>query len=132
MKKHLNVVGAVVLRGDEILAARRGASKYAYVAHKLEFAGGKIEEGESAEQALAREVREELRAEIRILRPYAEVAHEYPDFTITLKTFLCEFLSGFQNTEHEALLWIPRADLNAADWAPADAPIVEKLKKDAF
>lgn len=128
MKKHLEVVGAIVVQGGKVLAARRGESKYAYVAHKYEFAGGKIEPGESAEQALAREIKEELCADIRILRPFMTLEHEYPDFTITLHTFLCEFVSDFRNTEHEALAWLPLADLNAEEWAPADAPAVEKLK----
>lgn len=129
MKKHLEVVGAIVVQGGKVLAARRGESKYAYVAHKYEFAGGKIEPGESAEQALAREIKEELCADIRILRPFMTLEHEYPDFTITLHTFLCEFVSDFRNTEHEALAWLPLADLNAEEWAPADAPAVEKLKE---
>lgn len=128
MKKHLEVVGAIVVQGRKVLAARRGESKYAYVAHKYEFAGGKIEPGESAEQALAREIKEELCADIRILRPFMTLEHEYPDFTITLHTFLCEFVSDFRNTEHEALAWLPLADLNAEEWAPADASAVEKLK----
>lgn len=129
MKKHLEVVGAVVVEGGKVLAAKRGASKYEYVAHKYEFVGGKIESGESAEQALVREVKEELCADIRILRPFLTLNHEYPDFTITLHTFLCEFLSAFRNTEHEALLWLLLSKLNAEEWAPADAPAVEKLKE---
>lgn len=128
MKKHLEVVGAVAVQGGKVLAAKRGESKYEYVAHKYEFAGGKIEPGESPEQALVREIREELCAEIRILRPFMTLEHEYPDFTITLYTFLCEFVSDFRNTEHEALAWLPLSGLNAEEWAPADAPAVEKLK----
>ena len=117
MKKHLQVVGAVVLRNGEVLAAKRGESRYSYVAHKYEFVGGKVEPGETDEQALARELREELR-----------VTHEYPDFIVTLRTYLCEFLSEFCNTEHESLEWMPVAALDPAAWAPADAPIVEKLR----
>ena len=128
MKKHLEVVGAVFVQKGRVLAAKRGESKYAYVAHKYEFAGGKIEPGESPEQALVREIKEELCADIRIIQPFMTLEHEYPDFTITLHTFLCEFLSGFSNTEHEALEWMPRSALNAESWAPADAPAVEKLK----
>mgnify|MGYP001623853630 FL=1 len=128
MKKHLEVVGAVIVREGKVLAAKRGESKYPYVAHKYEFVGGKIEAGESPAQALVREVKEELRADIRVLRPFLTMEHEYPDFTITLHTFLCEFLSGFSNTEHEALEWLPLGSLDAVQWAPADAPAVEKLK----
>lgn len=129
MKKHLEVVGAVIMREGRVLAAKRGESKYAYVAHKYEFAGGKIEPGESRESALVREIKEELCADIRILRPFRTLEHEYPDFTITLYTFLCEFISEFRNTEHESLEWLPLCSLDAAQWAPADAPAVEELKK---
>ena len=129
MKKHLEVVGAVVVQDGKVLAAKRGESKYPYVAHKYEFAGGKIEEGESQENALVREVKEELKADIRVLSPFLEMRHEYPDFTITLYTFLCEFISEFRNTEHESLEWLPLCSLDAAQWAPADAPAVEELKK---
>lgn len=128
MKKHLQVVGAVVLRNGEVLAAKRGESRYSYVAHKYEFVGGKVEPGETDEQALARELREELRVEARVLAPFASVTHEYPDFIVTLRTYLCEFLSEFCNTEHESLEWMPVAALDSAAWAPADAPIVEKLR----
>lgn len=129
MKKHLEVVGAVVVQNGRVLAARRGESKYAYVAHKYEFAGGKIEPGEGKKEALVREIKEELCADIRILRPFLTLEHEYPDFTITLYTFLCEFTSAFCNTEHESLEWLPLTALDAAQWAPADAPAVEELKK---
>lgn len=129
MKKHLEVVGAVIVREGRVLAAKRGKSKYAYVAHKYEFAGGKIEPGEGKEEALVREIKEELCADIRILRPFLTLEHEYPDFTITLYTFLCEFTSEFCNTEHESLEWLPLCSLDAAQWAPADAPAVEELKK---
>ena len=129
MKKHLEVVGAVIMREGRVLAAKRGESKYAYVAHKYEFAGGKIEPGESRESALVREIKEELCADIRILRPFRTLEHEYPDFIITLYTFLCEFISEFRNTEHELLEWLPLCSLDAAQWAPADAPAVEELKK---
>ena len=128
MKKHLEVVGAVFVQKGRVLAARRGESKYAYVAHKYEFAGGKIEPGESPAQALVREIKEELCADIRILCPFMTLEHEYPDFSITLHTFLCEFVSDFCNTEHEALVWLPLSELNVEEWAPADAPAVEKLK----
>ena len=100
-----------------------------HVAHKYEFAGGKIEPGESPEQALVREIKEELCADIRIIQPFMTLEHEYPDFTITLYTFLCEFVSEFRNTEHETLAWLPLSELNAEEWAPADAPAVEKLKE---
>lgn len=128
MKKHLQVVGAVFLKDGEILAARRGNSKFAYVAHKYEFAGGKIEEGESPEQALVREIREELCADVRVDDPFLSLDYEYPDFSISLQLFYCTFLSPFQITEHESLNWLPIKELDEEEWAPADIPAVRKLK----
>ena len=84
MKKHLEVVGAVIVREGKVLAAKRGESKYPYVAHKYEFVGGKIEAGESPAQALVREVKEELRADIRVLRPFLTVSYTH----LTLPTKL--------------------------------------------
>ena len=121
MKKHLQVVGAVVVREGKVLAARRGESRYPYVAHKYEFVGGKVEAGETEEEALLRELREELRVQARVLAPFA-------CFIVTLHTYRCEFLSDFCNTEHEALEWMPLAALDPAAWAPADAPVVQKLR----
>ena len=131
MKKHLQVVAAVVVREGKVLAAKRGDSRYAYVARKYEFVGGKVEAGETDEQALARELAEELRVRARVCAPFAFVTHEYPDFIVTLRTYRCEFLSDFCNTEHESLEWMPLSALDPAAWAPADAPVVEKLKFEA-
>ena len=106
MKRHLQVVGGIVIQNGAVLAARRGESKYAYVAHKYEFAGGKIEVGE------------------RVMR----LTHEYPDFIVTLDTYFCTLLTPVSRTEHEELRFIPLAELSPADWAPADAPAVEALR----
>ena len=129
MKKHLQVVGAVVVQDGKVLAAKRGDSKYSYVAHKYEFVGGKIEEGESRESALVREVKEELKADVRVLSPFLEMYHEYPDFCITLFSFRCEFLSDFTCTEHEALRFLKADELREEEWAPADVPAVRKLRQ---
>lgn len=129
MKKHLEVVGAVLIKDGKVLAAKRGESKYAYVAHKYEFVGGKIEAGETPEEALVREVKEELRADIRVLAHFLDMTHEYPDFSITLRTYLCEFLSGFQSTEHEALRFLSADELKEEEWAPADVPALVKLRE---
>lgn len=129
MKKHLQVVGAILLKDGKVLAAKRGESKYAYVAHKYEFVGGKIEPGETPEDALVREVKEELCADIRVCSHFLDMTHEYPDFSITLHTYLCEFLSGFQSTEHEALRFLSAEELREEEWAPADVPALEKLRQ---
>lgn len=130
-KQHLQVVGAVILKGGCVLAAKRGESRYAQIAHKFEFAGGKIEAGETPEQALVRELAEELCAKARVLRPFACVTYEYPERIVTLHTYVTELLSPYTRTEHEQLCWLPVAALDEAQWAPADAPVVQKLKEEA-
>lgn len=130
MKKHINVVGGIFIREGKVLASMRGESKYAYVAHKYEFVGGKIEAGETPEQALSRELCEEMGAEIEVISHYMTVTHEYPDFIVTLQTYLCRFLSDFQVLEHERADFLRGDELDEKNWAPADAPIVRKLKSD--
>lgn len=129
MKKHLEVVGAVVIENGKVLAAKRGESKYAYVAHRYEFVGGKIEPGETPEAALVREVKEELHADIRVCAHFLDMTHEYPDFTITLRTYLCAFLSSFDCVEHEALRFLGAEELREEEWAPADIPALNKLRE---
>lgn len=128
MKRHLQVVDGIVIQNGAVLAARRGESKYAYVAHKYEFAGGKIEAGETPPQALAREFAEELRAKIEVGERFMRLTHEYPDFIVTLDTYFCTLLTPVSRTEHEELRFIPLAELSPADWAPADAPAVKALR----
>ena len=129
MKKRLTVVGALIFENGKIFAVKRGASPYAYVAHKYEFPGGKIEEGERAEEALRRELKEELDLTVSVGALYASQTFEYPDFIITLYVYECEMLSSFQIKEHESFSWISPKDLRSEEWAPADAEIVENLKR---
>ena len=129
MKKHLEVSGAVFLKDGQVFAARRGESKYPYVAHKYEFIGGKLEKGESAETALVRELNEETGMSVRVIAPFMTVEHEYPDFCITLHTFLCEMLSPYSLNEHEEARWVGAEGLDPDDWAPADAPVVNALRE---
>lgn len=126
--KKLHVVGAAIIEGGKVLAAKRGDSQYAYVAHKYEFVGGKVEEGESEEQALLREISEELGAQARSEGLFMRTHHVYPDFEVDLAIYSCTLLTPYRNTEHEALRWISFAELRAEEWAPADIPVVDKLK----
>lgn len=127
--KCLHVVGAAAVEGGKILAAKRGESRYAYVAHKYEFAGGKVEAGESEEDALRREIFEELGAKIQVGGLLCRLEHDYPDFSVRLSVYFCKFLTPYFSKEHEALAWLPIEELDTAEWAPADAPAVERLKK---
>ena len=129
MKKHIQVAAALLFNEGKIFATKRGDSPYAYVAHKYEFPGGKIEEGERAEDAVKRELREELDLEVSVGSLYACHTFEYPDFIITLSLFECEALSDFVLKEHESFAWIAPCDLKEAEWAPADADILGTLRR---
>lgn len=129
MKKHIQVAAALLFQNGKIFAAKRGDSPYAYVAHKYEFPGGKIERNERGEDAVKRELLEELDLEIKVGGLYACHTFEYPDFIITLHLYECEMLSAFLLKEHESYAWIAPADLNAEEWAPADADILDVLKR---
>ena len=128
-KKHIQVAAALLFHEGKIFATRRGDSPYAFVAHKLEFPGGKIEAGESGEAAVKRELEEELDMRVKVGGLYASHTYEYPDFIITLWLYECEMLSNFVLKEHESYAWIAPKDLDEADWAPADADILATLKR---
>ncbi len=106
-----------------------GIPPYPYVAHKYEFPGGKIEEGESGQEALARELKEELALEATVGSLYAKHTFEYPDFIITLWVYECTMRSRFTLLEHEGYKWIAPKDLNKEEWAPADGDILDGLKR---
>lgn len=129
-RKFLQVVGAVFIENGAVFAAMRGASKYAYIANKYEFPGGKIEDGESPQEALKRELREEMDLDAMIGRHYMTAEHTYPDFDIVLQIYLCEMKSDFTLREHVSFRWLSAEELQQEMWAPADAPIVEQLKCD--
>ena len=129
MKKHVKVAAALIFENGRLLATKRGDSPFSYVAHKYEFAGGKIEAGESGEEAVKRELKEELDMDVRVGALYACETYEYPDFIITLWLYECEMLSSFTLKEHECYRWFAPSELNAEEWAPADADIVENIKR---
>ena len=118
------VVGAVILRDGRVLAAKRKQGKT--LGGLWEFPGGKIEPGESPTEALAREIREELDAEIEVVREIATAEHHYDFATIELKTFLCELIGEhFENKEHEEIRWVSVEELDTVEWAPADGPTID-------
>ena len=129
MKKHVKVAAALIFDRGKIFATKRGESPYAYVAHKFEFPGGKIEEGEREEDAVKRELKEELDLDVKVGGLYAKTTFEYPDFIITLSVYECEMASDFLLKEHESYAWISPADLDENEWAPADADILQSLKR---
>lgn len=126
MAKQVEVVGAVIVRDGRILCAQRGAS--GTLGGKWEFPGGKIEPGENARDALARELDEELRCAISVGECVTTTIHEYDFATVTLTTFMCRLVSGEPElTEHAAVVWLEPQDLPTLDWAPADVPAVKLL-----
>lgn len=127
--KQIEVSAAIIQYQDEILCVQRGESKLDYISKKYEFPGGKIEAGETPEAALARELSEELHISPRITGFYLKVVHRYPDFELTMHSFLCETTTkDLELTEHIDAQWLTRDQLHTLDWAAADLPIVDKLQ----
>lgn len=128
--ENFNVVAAIIYHESRFLCAQRNESKYEYLSKKFEFPGGKIEDGESQEEALRREIQEELNLNIEILSKFESVDFSYPDFKVFITFFLCEIdsLDSLVMAEHKKLLWLNKLELNSLDWAAADLPIVQKLK----
>jgi 8-oxo-dGTP diphosphatase len=127
MKKNIHVVGAVIWRDGKILCAQRGATKT--LAYKWEFPGGKIERGESLEEALIREIQEEMNCDIDVGEQVEHTVHEYEFGIVHLTTFHCELVNGnLKLTEHIDIKWLEPKDLHTLDWAPADIPAIQKLQ----
>lgn len=123
----LEVVAALIWKNERFLACQRPAHK----ARGLlwEFAGGKVEPGETKEQALIRECKEELGVELDVGRVFLEVTHAYPDLTVHLTLFQAKIASGtLQKLEHEDLRWITISEIDQYDFCPADQVILEHLK----
>ncbi|MET0636665.1 MAG: (deoxy)nucleoside triphosphate pyrophosphohydrolase [Chitinophagaceae bacterium] len=126
--KTINVVAAVIKFNNLFLCVQRGVGKHDYISRKFEFPGGKVEPNESQEEALVREIKEELNKDIVIVEKLLTVDHEYPDFRILMHTFLCKAQNDkVQLTEHIDFKWLSVSELRSLDWAAADIPIVNSL-----
>lgn len=126
-KRRINVVGAVLLRDGLILAARRG--DHMSLAGMWEFPGGKIEAGETPQEALRRELEEELLCRAEIGEHVETTEHEYDFGVVILTTFFCSLIGGEpQLTEHAEIKWLPASELGELEWAPADIPAVDRLR----
>lgn len=129
-RKTIEVVAAIIENGDEILCVQRGENKLTYISKKFEFPGGKVEKGETLESALSRELQEELQIEPDIQNLFLTVKHSYPDFDITMHSFICKAKTRNINlTEHINSVWLKKDDLTTLDWAAADIPIINKLAR---
>ena len=123
--KKIEVVAAVMRDGDKIFATQRGYGDYK---DKWEFPGGKIEPGETPEEAIIREIKEELDVDITVDSFLCTVEYDYPEFHLTMHCFLCSILGGTLTLiEHEAAKWLGPDELWSVDWLPADVKVVKSL-----
>lgn len=129
----INVVAGVLVRNGRILCVQKGQTKYPFTSFKFEFPGGKIEPSESPEEALKREMKEELGLEIEVIEHLGIFTHHYPNLSVAMNTFICK---DDRNepilNEHISLNWLPSDKLELLDWAAADLPVVKLLKKLKF
>ena len=133
MKKTLQVVGAIIVKDGRILAVKRGENKNKAVAFKYEFPGGKIEQGETPEGALKRELLEEMNYDIEVGEKFMSVSYEYDDVIVNLHTYLCKpRSSAYTLIEHIDEKWLLPSKLFEVEWAPADYDIIIELSKKQF
>jgi 8-oxo-dGTP diphosphatase len=124
--KVIEVVAAIIVNNNFILTTKRG---YGPFVDMWEFPGGKIELGESQEEALHREIMEELMIEIRIQEYFCTVDYDYPDFHLTMHCYICRMLSGTLTLlEHKDARWLSVDELDSVRWLPADTDIIQRLK----
>ena len=124
--KTIRVAAAIIRDGDRIFATQRGYGPYK---DSWEFPGGKIEPGETPEQALRREIREELDAEIDVGEPAGHIEYDYPGFHLSMDCFFCTLRSGnLILKEHEAARWLRADELDTVAWLPADLSLTEQLR----
>ncbi len=125
--KQIEVVAAIIRDGEgRVFATQRGYGEWK---DWWEFPGGKMEAGEAPEEALRREIREELSTEINVEELLCTVEYDYPKFHLTMHCYLCTLLSGtLQLNEHEAARWLGKEELNSVEWLPADWDVLEKIR----
>ena len=130
--KTVNVVAAIIIRKDSdgkkyVFATQRG---YGEFKDGWEFPGGKIEEGESPEAALEREIKEELATQVKVGDCIGTIEYEYPTFHLSMKCFACQVVSGkLELLEHENAAWLTRENLHSVDWLPADITILDIVEE---
>ena len=125
--RKIEVVAAVLVRDGRVFATQRG---YGEFKDKWEFPGGKMEAGEGREEALRREIREELDAEIAVGKLLCTVEYDYPAFHLTMHCYLCSVVSGtLVLKEHESARWLSADGLESVDWQPADIQVIPIIRK---
>ena len=127
--KTIKVVAAIIRDGDRIFATQRGYGEYK---DGWEFPGGKVEPGETPQEALVREIKEELDADIVVGELLTTVEYDYPTFHLSMDCFWAKLVEGTEMKllEHEAAKWLPAGELRRVNWLPADIQVVEKIERE--
>jgi len=125
MMKTIKVVAAIIIKDGQVFATQRG---YGEFKGWWEFPGGKMEPGESPQEALKREIREELDAEVEVRELLETVEWDYPNFHLTMHCFICSLLSeSLHLNEHEAATWLTHETLRSVKWLPADEILLDRV-----
>jgi 8-oxo-dGTP diphosphatase len=123
--KTIEVVAAIIERDNKILATQRGNGEFKGM---WEFPGGKIEIDEIREDALIREIQEELKSEISIVKYFHTIEYDYPNFHLTMHCFICNFINDVLTlVEHDDYRWLSKSELYSVDWLPADIEVLDLL-----
>ena len=124
--KRIEVIAAIIRKGNEIFATQRGYGEWQ---DWWEFPGGKMEAGETPEEALVREIREEQSTEISVDEFLCALEYQYPAFHLTMHCYFCSLLSETLHlNEHEAACWLTKDRLDSMKWLPADVKVVEVIR----
>ena len=123
--KTIRVVASIIIDHGKVFATQRG---YGEFKDGWEFPGGKIEVGETPEDAIVREIKEELDTEIQVMEWLDTVEYDYPKFHLSMDCFICKIKTGdLILKEHEAAKWLTKENLDSVDWLPADQGLIEKI-----
>ena len=123
--KTINVVAAIIIKDNKVLATQRG---YGEFKGGWEFPGGKIEEGESPEEALIREIKEELELNIEVNQLLEIIEYDYPKFHLSMKCYLCSIIKGsIVLNEHQDAKWLDKKHINDVEWLAADVIIINRI-----
>ena len=125
--KTIHVVAAIIIDGDRVFATQRG---YGEFQGGWEFPGGKVESGESPQEALKREIKEELEIDIKVGELLDTVEYDYPNFHLSMDCFICSIEAGeIVLNEHSAAKWLTKETLDSVDWLPADVGLIGGIRK---
>lgn len=129
--KTIKVVAAIITKDNKIFATQRG---YGDFKDGWEFPGGKVEPGEKPEDAIVREIKEELGADIKVTGFLTTVEHDYPQFHLSMDCYWAELKEGtkMELKEHEAAKWLAKDELNSVAWLPADVKVVERIRAEMY